>query len=162
MSNHERYQSALSFAEKKHNGQFRIGGAPYITHPVAVAEYLKEKGFNTDHQIAALFHDLLEDTDATEQELLEHGGNEEIVHVVRLLTKPKDCNMREYVSKIRQNEMAFAVKNADRLHNLRCAHCADESFKRRYLADTKRWYLEFSDEICEAVRCLEQQLESAS
>ena len=60
-----RLEAAIEFASVKHEGQYRKGGAPYITHPVAVANILKEKGFNEDYQIAGIFHDLLEDTDAT-------------------------------------------------------------------------------------------------
>ncbi len=66
----ERYRAALDFATKKHDGQWRKGGAAYITHPVAVAEYLAQDGMDEDTQIAGLFHDLLEDTDATEAEIL--------------------------------------------------------------------------------------------
>ena len=54
---------ALTLAAEKHNGQFRIGGQPYITHPVAVAQLVRDRGYGADYQIAALFHDLLEDTD---------------------------------------------------------------------------------------------------
>ena len=57
MIDKKRYENALAFAAKKHEGQFRIGGLPYITHPVAVAEIVKEKGGDTDAVITALFHD---------------------------------------------------------------------------------------------------------
>ena len=57
------------FAKEKHGTQKRIGGDPYITHPVAVADILKKEGYDIEYQIVALFHDLLEDTDATEDEI---------------------------------------------------------------------------------------------
>ena len=69
-------QRALVFAEKKHDGQKRIGGDDYITHPMVVSEIVKSQGFDKNYQITALFHDLLEDTDATEEEILTYGNSE--------------------------------------------------------------------------------------
>lgn len=158
MSEEERYERALRFAEKKHKGQYRVGGAEYITHPVAVAEIVREQGKNMDYQITALFHDLLEDTDATEEEILALS-NPAVLAAVRLLTKQKGYVMSEYVSAIRKNEIAFTVKGADRLHNLRCAFACDNDFKRRYILETVDWYLDFSPEIPGAVKELAKTLE---
>jgi (p)ppGpp synthase/HD superfamily hydrolase len=71
------YREALEYAKKKHEGQFRIGGAPFITHPIAVAEILQKDGYQTEYQIAGIFHDLLEDTDALEQacSFYRYSGN---------------------------------------------------------------------------------------
>lgn len=158
MTDEERYDNALRFAAEKHKGQFRIGGAEYITHPMAVAEIVKRQGYGIDVQIAALFHDLLEDTDATENEILALS-NENVLEAVKLLTKQKGYVMESYVSAIRKNEMAFSVKGADRLHNLRCAFACDEDFKRRYILETVDWYLDFSPEIPKAVKKLAQSLD---
>lgn len=159
MTDEERYDNALRFAAEKHKGQFRIGGAEYITHPMAVAEIVKRQGYGIDVQIAALFHDLLEDTNAKESEILFYG-NAEILKAVKLLTKQKGYDMAEYVTGIRQNEMAFAVKAADRLHNLRCALVTDTEFKRKYIFETVDWYLDFSPEIPKAVKALAQSLDT--
>lgn len=159
MTDEERYEQALRFAREKHKGQLRIGGAEYITHPMAVAEIVKRQGYGIDVRIAALFHDLLEDTDATESEILKFG-NAEILKAVKLLTKQKGYNMAEYVAGIRQNETAFAVKAADRLHNLRCALAADTEFKRKYIFETVDWYLNFSTEIPKAVKTLAESLDT--
>lgn len=159
MTDEERYDNALRFAAEKHKGQFRIGGDEYITHPMAVAEIVKRQGYGIDVQITALFHDLLEDTDAKESEILFYG-NEEILKAVKLLTKQKGYNMAEYVAGIRQNETAFAVKAADRLHNLRCALVTDTEFKRKYIFETVDWYLDFSPEIPKAVKILAQSLDT--
>lgn len=158
MTDKERYDNALSFAKEKHKGQTRIGGDEYITHPVAVARILKDKGFGTDYQIAGLFHDLLEDTDAKESEI-ERFGNAEILKAVKLLTKEKGYKMEEYVEGIKQNRIAFAVKGADRLHNLRCALVTDSEFKRRYIYETVDWYLSFDKEIPQAVKALARSLD---
>jgi len=158
MTDEERYDNALRFAAEKHKGQFRIGGAEYITHPMAVAEIVRQNGYGIDVQIAALFHDLLEDTDATENEILALSS-ENVLEAVKLLTKQKGYVMESYISAIRKNEMAFSVKGADRLHNLRCAFECDEDFKRRYILETVDWYLDFSPEIPKAVKKLAQSLD---
>ena len=159
MNDSESFQQALEFAKAKHKGQKRIGGDDYITHPIAVSEIVKSQGFDKNYQITALFHDLLEDTDATQEEILKYG-NQEILEAVKLLTKKKGYDMAEYVSGIKQNPIAFAVKAADRLHNLQCAIVADEEFKRKYILETVDWYLDFSPEIRKAVKRLAESLET--
>lgn len=154
----ERLKKALEYATEKHSGQFRVGGAEYITHPIAVCEIVREHGKNTDYQIAALFHDLLEDTDATEEEILSLS-NREVLEAVKRLTKQKGYVMEEYVAGIRENDIAFAVKAADRLHNLKCAFACGDDFKRRYILETVDWYLDFSPEIPPAVKALAQSLD---
>ena len=155
----ERVEKALSFATEKHKGQKRIGGDDYITHPVAVCEKVKNLGFGEDYQITALFHDLLEDTDATEEEILKYGSSE-ILEAVKLLTKEKGYVMSEYIGAIKANPIAFAVKAADRLHNLQCAIITDEEFKRKYILETVDWYMDFSDDIRKAVKRLAESLKT--
>ncbi|MGM9683060.1 MAG: HD domain-containing protein [Eubacteriales bacterium] len=159
MTDEQSFERALAFAREKHKGQLRIGGDEYITHPIAVAEIVKQNGYGIEVQISALFHDLLEDTDTKESEILAYG-NEKILEAVKLLTKQKGYNMAVYVSGIRQNEMAFAVKAADRLHNLRCAVVASPEFKRKYILESVDWYLDFSPEIPKAVKALAESLET--
>ena len=150
MLNDPKYISALIFAKSKHEFQTRKEGVPYITHPIAVAEMLYEKGYGLDYLIAGLFHDLLEDTDATEEEICELG-NEQILIAVKLLTKQKGYSMREYIEGIKRNPIAFAVKGADRLHNLRCAKNASVDFRKKYIRESLDWYLDFSPEIQAAI-----------
>ena len=155
----ESLQPALEFAKSKHKGQKRIGGDDYITHPIAVAEIVKNQGLDENYQIAALFHDLLEDTDATEEEILKYG-NQEILEAVILLTKKKGYDMAEYINAIKENPIAFAVKAADRLHNLNCAIVTDEEFKRKYILETVDWYMDFSPEIRKSLKRRAESLET--
>ncbi|MGN0610347.1 MAG: HD domain-containing protein [Ruminiclostridium sp.] len=157
MTEEERYEAALKFAAEKHEGQYRKGGEPYVTHPIAVAEMLNENGYGIDYRIAGLFHDLLEDTDAKEEEIEAIGG-EKVLKAVKLLTKKKGYVMSEYVAGIRANPIAFAVKAADRLHNLRSAFVASEDFRRRYILESIDWYMDFSPEIPTAVKALAESL----
>ena len=64
---------------------------------------------------------------------------------------------------VRKEETApVAVKAADRLHNLQCALCTDEKFKRKYIAETLEWYMDFSVEIQNAVTILAKSLDAPS
>ena len=155
----QRVQRALEFATKKHAGQKRIGGDDYISHPKAVCEMIKQQGYGENYQITALFHDLLEDTDTTEEEILALA-NGEVLTAVKLLTKQKGYQMTEYISGIKANPIALAVKIADRLHNLQCALVADVNFKKKYILDTKNWYLNLSPKIEKALKDLEESLDA--
>jgi (p)ppGpp synthase/HD superfamily hydrolase len=159
MCTDDKIKRAIEFATQKHKGQKRIGGKDYVTHPIAVWEMVKEQGYGEDYQITALFHDLLEDTDATEEEILLYGG-QSVLTAVKLLTKEKGYDMKTYIENIKNNPIAFVVKSADRLHNLQCALSTSIDFKRKYILETVDWYLDFSDEIKIAVKTLAESLET--
>jgi len=158
MTDEEIYLKALAFATEKHDGQFRKGGKPYISHPVEVSEYVRSQGYGIDYRLTGLFHDLLEDTDATESEILALSNNE-VLTAVKLLTKTEGYVMEEYIGAIKGNDIARVVKNADRLHNLKSALVTNEEFKRKYVLETVDWYLDFSREIKVAVKELAQSME---
>ncbi len=158
------YNKAIEYATNKHKGQKRIGGDEYISHPVAVSNILKDLGYSSDVQIAGLFHDLLEDTDAAKEEILELS-NAEVLEVVTLLTKEEGYDMNQYMSRIKANKMAHMVKLADRLHNLICAVYADEKFKKKYIIETQKYYIDLAaGTVLEAPikRALEELKESLS
>ena len=99
MADNESLKLALEFAKAKHKGQKRIGGDDYITHPIAVAQIVKNLGYDETYQITALFHDLLEDTDATVEDLVALGLECYEIEAVKLLTKPHKEDYMHYVSK---------------------------------------------------------------
>ena len=159
MCTSDKVKRAIEFATQKHKGQKRIGGNDYISHPIAVYEMVKKQGYDEDFQITALFHDLLEDTNATEEEILFYGS-QNVLTAVKLLTKEKGYDMKNYIDGIKANPIAFAVKSADRLHNLQCALVASNEFKRKYILETVDWYLDFSKEIKIAVKTLADSLDA--
>ncbi len=131
------------FVKIKHINQKRIQGTPYYLHPFAVADMLANNGYGLDYQIAGLFHDLLEDTDTTYEELAELS-NTNVANAVKLVTKERNYQMDDYVSRIEQNDIAKMVKLADRAHNLLEAHFASNKWINKYVAETKEWYLKMS------------------
>lgn len=151
-------EKALEYAAKKHKGQKRIGGEDYIIHPIAVSKIVKDWGYGAEYQITALFHDLLEDTDATEDEILALS-NSEVLEAVKLLTKKKPCNMNSYIAGIKRNKIAFVVKGADRLHNIRSAYCTSRRFRKKYVKETNDYYIDFTPEIKPAINELEKSLD---
>ena len=159
MCTSDKVKRAIEFATQKHKGQKRIGGNDYISHPIAVYEMVKKQGYDEDFQITALFHDLLEDTNATEEEILFYGS-QNVLTAVKLLTKEKGYDMKTYIDGIKANPIAFAVKSADRLHNLQCALATNVEFKRKYILETVDWYLDFSKEIKIAVKTLADSLDA--
>ena len=159
MCTSDKVKRAIEFATQKHKGQKRIGGNDYISHPIAVYEMVKKQGYDEDFQITALFHDLLEDTNATEEEILFYGS-QNVLTAVKLLTKEKGYDMKTYIDGIKANPIAFAVKSADRLHNLQCALVTSTEFKRKYILETVDWYLDFSKEIKIAVKTLADSLDA--
>lgn len=157
--------SSLLFAKEKHEGQTRIGGKPYISHPIEVARILEEKRFLDARYIkTALFHDLLEDTDASEEEIFFYGGKD-VLTAVKILTKNKGYKMEVYIQDIRNNLIAKMVKLADRLHNLLSALVADEKFRKRYVKETEEFYLDlakgtpFEDDISKALNILKDSFQ---
>ncbi len=153
-------EECLEYAKIKHEGQKRRNGEPYIEHPKRVADYLKNKGFGIEYQITGLFHDLLEDTDAQEEDILALS-NDDVLTAVRLLTKRKGLSSEEYIRDILENPLAKEVKTADRIDNLKDALEQDTEFIRRYLEDTKSHYFnKFSDELDKAYEKLKEKLQS--
>ena len=70
----------------------------------------------------------------------------------------KEYCMETYIAGIKTNSMAYAVKGADRLHNLQSAFCANEKFRKKYIRETLDWYMKFRPEIPEVVAELIESL----
>ena len=153
----------IQFMKEKHKGQLRKQGTPYYEHPLRVSEMLKEKGFGLDYQVAGLFHDLLEDTNTKEDEILELS-NEQVLRAVKLVSKEVGYTMDDYVSRIKNNNMALMVKLADRIDNLRDSVIVEEKFRIKYVEETEEWYLDvakntvFENDLKEAYELIKNTL----
>ncbi len=122
-------QRAVEYADKKHQGQKRKDGSPYIIHPLAVAEIVAEIGLDTDAIVAALLHDCIEDTDTSFDDIASRFGQTvaELVEGVTKLTRVEFSTLEEQqVENLRKMFMAMSkdirvvlIKICDRLHNTR-------------------------------------------
>lgn len=131
----------VEYIKEKHGNQKRKQGTPYYLHPVAVCRILYNKGIKDGNILtAALFHDLIEDTTVTYDEIKEIS-NEKVAKIVKLLSKEKGYNMAEYIKDIKENKSAKLVKLADRLHNLSEASFGSEEFQKKYIKETEEWYV---------------------
>ena len=100
---------ALAIAMDAHKDQKDKAGAPYIWHPVTVALHQKtEAGV-----IAALLHDVVEDSHYTEDDLRKAGFSDDVLKAVHLLTHKKGVSYFDYVQAIKENEIARRVKIQD-------------------------------------------------
>ena len=120
---------AYDVAADMHRGQIRKSGEPYLIHPMAVAEILAELGMDEDTIAAGLLHDVLEDTDYTNEKLAADFG-ENVALMVDGVTKLKNLKFESKEEKQAENlrKMFLAmskdirvpiIKLSDRLHNLR-------------------------------------------
>lgn len=125
-----KYELALKIATEAHKGQVDKSGVPYINHPLIVASLVDTE----EEKIVALLHDTIEDTNITEQDLLNYGFSNKIVEAVKLLTHNKNVPYMVYVAKIKDNELARKVKIADLTHNSDLSRLKEitEKDKKRY------------------------------
>lgn len=104
-------------AMSAHAGQFRRDGTtPYINHVEAVARRVAERGHGEDKQMVAWLHDILEDTDVSETDLLWQGVPRDVIEAVVILSCHGDYE--KYLERVMENDLARAVKIADMLSNL--------------------------------------------
>jgi guanosine-3',5'-bis(diphosphate) 3'-pyrophosphohydrolase len=122
-------QRAFDFAAESHRGQMRKSGEPFIRHPLGVAHILADLGMDTTTLVAALLHDVVEDTDLSLEDV-ERDFNPEVARIVDGLTKLDRIEYRtreqEQAENVRKMIVAMArdirvliIKLADRLHNMR-------------------------------------------
>ncbi|HWP50151.1 MAG TPA: HD domain-containing protein [Clostridia bacterium] len=120
-------RKAMQLAYSVHHGQLDRSGVPYIFHPFHVAEQM-----HTENEIvAALLHDVVEDTSTSLVDLEKAGFSPEVVEAVRLLTHDKKTPYMDYINALKDNPIARVVKLADLKHNSDLARLKDDSEKTR-------------------------------
>lgn len=139
---------AIRIANENHYGQLDKGGCPYILHPLAVMNLIKEEDlyFELSCKITAILHDVIEDTDVTKEYLLKEGIPLYIVEAVDLLSKKEGQSKNQYYKELKKNPIARVVKIADLTHNMDITRIKNptekdlkrvEIYKERYKELTK-------------------------
>lgn len=161
---------AFEVAKKQHGGQLRRSGEPYIIHPIAVADILVNFGMDYQSLVAALLHDVVEDTDYTLDELkAEFGG--EVAVLVDGVTKlghlqlsEKDSREEQQAENISKMLLAMSkdirvivIKLADRLHNMRTLEYVAPQKQRDKALETLEIFAPISHRL--GIRSVKEELE---
>jgi GTP diphosphokinase / guanosine-3',5'-bis(diphosphate) 3'-diphosphatase len=142
--------AAFHFAYQLHDGQVRASGEPYICHPVAVADLLRDIGASAGVIAAGFLHDVVEDTDVTPEEIEQHFGAEVrgLVEGVTKLggihftnkTEAQAENLRRMFLAMASDIRVVLVKLADRLHNMRTLGALKPEKQQRIARETREIY----------------------
>lgn len=148
---------AYDYAVKSHDGQTRLSGEPYITHPLAVARIMTQLNGDTASVAAALLHDVLEDCDVTHDVLAAEFGAElaDLVSGVTKLSRIQFSSRQEaQASSFRRLLFAMArdirvvvIKLADRLHNMRTLSVFDEKKRRDIATETLQIFAPLAERL---------------
>jgi guanosine-3',5'-bis(diphosphate) 3'-pyrophosphohydrolase len=153
----ERVAAAFVFSAEAHKGQFRISGDPYFSHPLAVAGILT--GWHLDAQalMAALLHDVTEDTEIANKEIGERFGKvtAELVDGVSKLDKiefqsiedAQAENFRKMLLAMARDVRVILIKLADRLHNMRTLDTLRPDKRRRIARETLEIYAPIANRL---------------
>ena len=145
------------YAEQAHDGQLRSSGEHYVTHPLAVATILAD--MHMDHQslMAAMLHDVIEDTGIPKEAIVAQFGESvaELVDGVTKLTQMKFGTKAEaQAENFQKMAMAMArdirvilVKLADRLHNMRTLGALNPEKRRRIAKETLEIYAPIANRL---------------
>ncbi len=168
----EKIDKAYKFALEAHGDQRRISGIPYILHPTSVACILVDLGMDTDCIIAALLHDVVEDTPVTLDDVKKLFGVQ-IANLIDGVTKlgklPTNIrskeeqqaeNVRKMLFAMEQDIRVIIIKLADRLHNMRTIECMKEQKRRDKALENMEVFAPIAHRL--GIRKIKEELEDLS
>ena len=158
------------FANEGHKNQKRKSGEPYITHPLQVAIYLSEINLDVETIIAALLHDLIEDTEITYEDIKNKFGKEvaDIVDGVTKLDKikyntteeAKADAIRKMVIAMSKDIRVLILKLADRLHNIQTIEYHNDWKQEKIASETLYVYAPLAHRL--GLQSIKHELEDVS
>ncbi len=145
-----RLRAAYDMARLAHSGQLRRDGSPYVTHCVAAADISVDMGLDEDSIVAALLHDVIEDTQLTHHDIARQFG-EPVANIVEGVTKLTRVqytskedeqmeNLRKMLMAMAKDIRVILIKIADRLHNMRTMAYQTEEKQRIKSLETMEIY----------------------
>ena len=148
----EKIERAYEYAKTLHEGQFRMSGDPYVSHPIAVAEIVAGLELDTDSICAALLHDTVEDcAEKTNLREIEKLFGKDVCVLVDGLTKIVTLSVEDkedqHIENLRKMLLAMSkdvrvifIKLCDRLHNMRTLDAKPEHKQRLIALETMQVY----------------------
>jgi len=135
-------ERAIEIAVLAHKEQVDKAGKPYILHPLRLIFKMQTE----NEMIAAVLHDVVEDTSWTIEKLEAEGFDEEVITAIELLTHDKKVSYKKYIDAIKTNKIALKVKLADLEDNMDIKRIAKPKF-RDYarLAEYLKYYNELKE-----------------
>jgi GTP diphosphokinase / guanosine-3',5'-bis(diphosphate) 3'-diphosphatase len=166
----EQVWEAYRYSDKVHKGQMRRSGEPYISHPVAVTCILAKLHLDVPTLLAALLHDVVEDSEVSKEELSERFGKQ-VADLVDGLTKLDKIqlqtavqaqaeNVRKMLLAMSQDVRVILVKLADRLHNMQTLEVMKPAKQRRISQETLDIYAPIANRL--GLNVIYQELEDLS
>ena len=166
----DRIMAAYQVAKEAHKDQRRRSGEPYISHPVAVAIILVGLGMDTETLVAALLHDVVEDT-ATTGESIEKQFGEDVALMVNGVTKLGQVpfstreeqqaeNVRKMLLAMAQDVRVIIIKLADRLHNMRTLESMPPQKQRDKSLETMEVYAPLAHRL--GLKLVKEELEDTA
>ncbi len=153
----ERIEEAYQFSGKAHEGQYRDSGEPYVSHPLAVAGILADWHLDPQALMAALLHDVMEDTKVSKAEISRRFGKQvaELVDGLSKLGKiefqsQQDAqaeNFRKMLLAMARDVRVILIKLADRLHNMRTLGAVPPAKRRRVSRETLEIYAPIANRL---------------
>lgn len=153
----EKITEAYALAAKAHESQARATGEPYIIHPVAVARNLAAMRMDKETIMAALMHDVLEDTSINKEHLIKQFGQTvaDLVDGVSKLNhitfesreEAQAENFRKMLLAMTQDIRVILIKLADRLHNMRTIDALQPQKRRRVARETLEIYAPIANRL---------------
>ncbi len=163
-------ERAIEVAAVAHEGQRRASGEEYICHPLAVAQILVDMGMDSETVVAALLHDVVEDTDMELAEVRRQFGNDVAVLVdgvtkitkISFSTKEEQQaeNIRKMLLAMSEDIRVVIIKLADRLHNMRTSDGWPEQKRRDKSRETMNIYAPLAHRL--GIRAVKEELEDLS
>lgn len=168
----DKIKEAFLYAAKLHEGQFRLSGEPYVSHPVQVAKIVSELGLDTDSICAALLHDTVEDcSDKTNLDTISKMFGSDVAMLVDGLTKIIQVqvadkeeahieNIRKMLLAMNRDIRVIFIKLCDRLHNMRTLSAKKEDRQRAIALETMYIYAPLAHRL--GIQRIKQELENIS
>ena len=161
---------AYRLAESSHRGQKRLSGAPYISHPVAVACILVQLGMDSESVAAGLLHDVVEDTPISLEQIRKEFGDEVaeltdgVTKLGRIPYSSREVqqaeNLRKMLIAMSEDIRVIIIKLADRLHNMRTIEFMPPQKQRDKALENMEVYAPIAHRL--GIRAVKEELEDLS